>query len=235
MDRNTFAASFRLLFDNCLTYNQPSSSTPINWIRDPCKFLYNEFNLLWKSFAIKPTIQDYQNLLNELKKVRLDGYIPYYDFVENPKNYYNDYYTITEHPMGFNDSLHIHGTFDEWCDTICKIFQDAMKYHSNNRGSPFIAAEAAFLLNEFQQISQVAKEVVSKGGNIEDIHHIPTQISNEGLHIYSVDQTRLTSDQVRKCKMILNEFRKHGEHFPLFGNYIRSPSRNTIVCSVDHT
>ena len=137
--------------------------------------------------------------------------------------------------MGFNDSLHIHGTFDEWCDTICKIFQDAMKYHSNNRGSPFIAAEAAFLLNEFQQISQVAKEVVSKGGNIEDIHHIPTQISNEGLHIYSVDQTRLTSDQIRKCKMILNEFRKHGEHFPLFGNYIRSPSRNTIVCSVDHT
>lgn len=222
----------RLLFDNCLAYNQPRNitTTPaINWIRDPCKFLYNEFNLLWKNFSINPTPQDYSNLLASLKTVRLDGFVPYFDFAENPKNYYSDYFTITDQPLGFNDTLHYRGTFDEWCDMIRKIFKDAMKYHSNNRGNPFISAEAEFLLSEFERICVVAKEVVNRGGSANEIECAPLPPSTEGYRVYSVDSSRMTPEQCRKCRSIVNEFRRIGDQFKLFENYIRSPNKNTIV------
>ena len=45
-DRTAFVASMRVMFDNCLAYNKLADSAPIHWIRDPCRFLYNEFNLL---------------------------------------------------------------------------------------------------------------------------------------------------------------------------------------------
>lgn len=223
----------RLLFDNCLAYNQPSPNpTIINWIREPCKFLYNEFNLLWKSFATNPTPQDYQDLLDKLKRIRLDGYVPYHDFVDNPKNYYNDYFTISEQPMGFNDTLHSRCSFDEWCEMIKKIFNDAMKYHSNNRGSPFIAAEAEYLLSEFEKLSVVAKEVVNRGGPASDIQYTIQKPSMEGVPMYTVDQSRMSNEQCRKCRQILNDFKKIGEQTPMFHYYIRTPSRQTMVSLV---
>ena len=86
-----------------------------------------------------------------------------------------------------------------------------------------------------REIGQILTDLGYIKLTVDEIKQTPTKVSTEGLHVYSIDPTRLTSEQVRKCKMILNEFRKHGEHFPLFRNYIRTPSRNTIVCSVGST
>lgn len=75
-DRTAFVASMRVMFDNCLAYNKLADSAPIHWIRDPCRFLYNEFNLLAAKLPPAAGPAEFKAVMEDLKRVRLAGYEP---------------------------------------------------------------------------------------------------------------------------------------------------------------
>lgn len=212
----------RLMFDNCLTYNCLTEVTPIHWVRDPCKLLYNELNLLAPTLPLDAKKPDFQHLMDELKKIRLDGYPAYFDFKDNPMEYYPDYASYSAHPMGFNDTLKCIGSFDDWIKMMNTVFDDAMNYHNEGRGSAFVHAEAVFLKKEFNQI--IAKET---GRPIKPETDPEPSLEEQGIKLFHADTTRMPNDIRKKCQSVLDEFFREGRKSTFFDVFMRG--NNALV------
>lgn len=192
-DRTAFVASMRVMFDNCLAYNKLADSAPIHWIRDPCRFLYNEFNLLAAKLPPAAGPAEFKAVMEDLKRVRLAGYEPYFDFERNPLEYYSNYTLATRQPMGFLDTLHCRGSFEDWCGLVNEVFDAACRYHCNGRGSAFIFAEAKYLQRQFQAVADVARAVLARGGSAAEVRcDAVEEPAEEGVKVFEVEKTRLS-------------------------------------------
>lgn len=235
-DRTTFVASMRVMFDNCLAYNKLTDSVPIHWIRDPCRFLYNEFNLLAAKLPPTAGPAEFKAVLEELKRVRLAGYEPYFDFERNPLEYYMNYTIATRQPMGFLDTLHCRGSFEDWCGLMNEVFDAACRYHCNGRGSVFIFAEAKYLQRQFYAVADVARGVLARGGTAAEVRceavaepADPADPAEEGVKVFEVEKTRLSNEETRKCKLVLDELVKWSVAKALSPYFDRVPRANTFV------
>lgn len=229
-DRASFIASMRVMFDNCLAYNKLTENVPIHWIRDPCRFLYNEFNLLAMKLPPTAGAAEFKAVLEELKLVRLAGYEPYFDFERNPLEYYTNYTIATRQPMGFLDTLHCRGTFEDWCGLMNEVFDAACRYHSNGRGSVFIHAEAKYLQKQFNAIADVARAVINRNGSAAEVKCEEVKEAPEaGVKVFEVDKARMTSEESRKCKSILDEMMKYPLAKSFTQCFERVPRANTFV------
>ena len=229
-DRTAFVASMRVMFDNCLAYNKLADSAPIHWIRDPCRFLYNEFNLLAAKLPPAAGPAEFKAVMEDLKRVRLAGYEPYFDFERNPLEYYMNYTIATRQPMGFLDTLHCRGSFEDWCGLVNEVFDAACRYHCNGRGSAFIFAEAKYLQRQFQAVADVARAVLARGGSAAEVRcDAVEEPAEEGVKVFEVEKTRLSGEETRKCKLVLDELAKWSVAKALNAYFERVPRANTFV------
>ena len=156
-----------------------------------------------------------------LKKIRLDGYPAYFDFKDNPTEYYPEFSAYSNRPMGFTDTLRCRGTFDDWVKLMNTVFDDAMRFHQDGRGSQFVHAEAVFLKRQFNRI--VAQEL---GRPVETGD---PELEESGLKIFKNDTTRMPDDIRKQCQGALDKFCKEGEKSSFFHVFIRDPSTPTFV------
>ena len=98
-----------MMFDNCMAYNKLEEPTKIHWLREPCKLLIRELAALAPSLPSNAGKADFEEVLRKLKLVRLAGYTPYYDFEMNPSEYYLDYGSVAQRPMGIKEALRCPG------------------------------------------------------------------------------------------------------------------------------
>ena len=160
-------------------------------------------------------------MIDNLKKIRLDGYPAYFDFKDNPTEYYPEFSAYSSRPMGFNDTLKCQGTFDDWVKLMNTVFDDAMRFHNDGRGSQFVHAEAVFLKKQFNRI--VAKEL---GRPVEAEDNEPEE---QGLKIFKKDMTQMPNDVRKRCQSALDKFCQEGEKSSFFHVFIRDQNTPVFV------
>ena len=169
-------------------------------------------------------------VMEDLKRVRLAGYEPYFDFERNPLEYYSNYTLATRQPMGFLDTLHCRGSFEDWCGLVNEVFDAACRYHCNGRGSAFIFAEAKYLQRQFQAVADVARAVLARGGSAAEVRcDAVEEPAEEGVKVFEVEKTRLSGEETRKCKLVLDELAKWSVAKALNAYFERVPRANTFV------
>ena len=227
MDRTTFLASLRVMFDNCMAYNKADKTT--YWLREPCKLLIQELAQLAPTLPATAGRAEFQEVLRKLKLVRLEGYIPYDDFERNPIHYYLDYGQYVENPMGIQDARQGANSFESWCRRMINVFDGAMVYHSNGRGSVFIHYEAEFLKEDFMQLSQQARTLLERGGSPSELTADPPTISQEGVKVCSMNREKIPNDLKQRCKNVLADFSGFSKSTKLFSHFERENQANSFV------
>lgn len=230
MDKSTFLASLRVMFDNCMAYNKIDKVTKSTyWLREPCKLLIRELTQLSAELGPTPGKADFEEVLRKLKLVRLAGYLPYEDFERNPTQYYPDYGQYVARPMGIQETRHTAECFDSWCQRMIQVFDDAMTYHSQGRGSVFIHYEANFLKRDFLNLSKAGRELLERGGSPSELVVDPPMVEEEGVKIFTAEETKMPNDMKQKCRNLIADFRRFTGNLKFHDQLERRVRANTFV------
>lgn len=131
--------------------------------------------------------------------------------------------------MGIKEALRCPGSFDTWCQWMTQLFDDALVYHSNGRGSVFVHAEALFLKRDFLNLVEAAREIMERSGSPSELVVDPPSVEETGAKVYRVDEKKLSNDAKRRCRCVLDEFNRQASVFQPFRHLNRQPLAPTFV------